>query len=69
MSYACGKPADSSIDSLAKMKSALPGLRKKLNSNPAYFKKVYMHTFDLCKAPGARSLTLETGKLARTVWS
>ncbi|EKC98435.1 hypothetical protein A1Q2_07449 [Trichosporon asahii var. asahii CBS 8904] len=49
--------------SLAKMKAALPGLRKKLNSNPAYFKKVYMHTFDLCKAPGARSLTLETGRL------
>lgn len=46
------------------MKEALPGLRKKLNSNPTYFKKVYMHTFDLCKAPGARSLTLETGKLA-----
>ncbi|EJT49546.1 hypothetical protein A1Q1_01351 [Trichosporon asahii var. asahii CBS 2479] len=26
--------------SLAKMKAALPGLRKKLNSNPAYFKKL-----------------------------
>lgn len=42
------------------MKSALPGLRSKLNTDAAYFKKVYMHTFDLCKADGARVLQLDT---------
>ncbi|RSH79120.1 Scaffold-type E3 ligase [Apiotrichum porosum] len=57
---------DSSINSIAKMKAALPTLRTKLNSNAEYFKKVYMHTFDLCKAPGARVLALET---AIDMWS
>lgn len=54
------------INSIAKMKAALPTLRTKLNSNAEYFKKVYMHTFDLCKAPGARVLALET---AIDMWS
>lgn len=54
--------ADSSIDSVAKMKAALPHLRKKLNTDAAYFKKVYMHTFDLSKAEGARVLALDTGR-------
>lgn len=43
------------------MKNRLPGLRKQLNSDPAYFKKVYMHTFDLAKAPGSRTLALDSG--------
>ncbi|TXT15898.1 hypothetical protein VHUM_00401 [Vanrija humicola] len=51
---------DPAINSVASMKAALPKLRKKLNADPVYFKKVYMHTFDLCKAPGARVLALET---------
>ncbi|KAK4685586.1 hypothetical protein P7C73_g4561, partial [Tremellales sp. Uapishka_1] len=50
-----------SIESLADMKAQLPALRTKLNSDPAYFKKVYMHTFDLSKADGARTLMLDTG--------
>lgn len=50
------------IDSLDKMKSHLPTIRKQLKSDPAYFKKVYMHTFDLSKAPGARTLVLDTGE-------
>lgn len=54
--------ADDSIDSIAGMKSHLPALRKKLNSDPVYFKKVYMHTFDLAKAPGARTLVLDSGE-------
>lgn len=52
-----------SIDSLASMKARLPELRRKLNADPAYFKKVYLHTFDLCKAPGARVMDLDTGEL------
>ena len=52
---------DHSIDSVAAMKDHLPALRKKLNSDPVYFKKVYMHTFDLAKAVGARTLVLDNG--------
>ncbi|ORX33517.1 Cullin binding-domain-containing protein [Kockovaella imperatae] len=48
------------IDSIEGMKARLPALREKLNTEPAYFKKVYMHTFDLVKAPGARTLALDT---------
>jgi hypothetical protein len=51
-----------SVDSVAGMKATLPGLKSKLYSDPAYFKKVYMHTFDLAKAAGARTLALETGR-------
>lgn len=47
---------------MAKMKAALPHLRKKLNTDAAYFKRVYMHTFDLSKAEGARVLALDTGE-------
>ena len=46
------------------MKNALPGIRKRLVTDPVYFKRVYMHTFDLAKASGARTLALDTGKLA-----
>lgn len=53
----------SSIDSIEGMKNALPGIRKKLNTDPVYFKRVYMHTFDLAKKEGARTLALDTGKL------
>lgn len=63
---------DSSVDSLAGMKNALPGLRKRLNSDPVYFKQVYMHTFDLAKPEGARTLPIDTGKplsSLRPVWS
>lgn len=42
------------------MKAALPRLRKKLNTDPAYLKKVYVHTFDLSKKEGARVLALDT---------
>lgn len=55
-----------SIDSIAKMKAALPRLRKKLNTDPAYFKTIYMHTFDLSKKEGARVLALDT---ALDMWS
>ena len=52
-----------SIDSIIGMKNRLPGLRNQLNSDPAYFKKVYMHTFDLAKAQGSRTLALDSGKM------
>jgi hypothetical protein len=51
-----------SVNSIEGMKNALPGLRRKLNTDPVYFKKVYMHTFDLAKAAGARTLGFDTGK-------
>lgn len=51
-----------SIESIGAMKNRLPGLRKQLNSDPAYFKKVYMHTFDLAKAPGSRTVALDSGE-------
>ena len=53
---------DFSVNSIEGMKNALPGLRRKLNTDPVYFKKVYMHTFDLAKAAGARTLAFDTGK-------
>jgi hypothetical protein len=53
-----------SVNSIEGMKNALPGLRRKLNTDPVYFKKVYMHTFDLAKAAGARTLAFDTGKFA-----
>ncbi|WWD08085.1 hypothetical protein V865_006195 [Kwoniella europaea PYCC6329] len=50
------------IDSLSSLKNYLPVLRKKLNTDPTYFKKVYMHTFTLAKGQdfGARTLQLDT---------
>ncbi|KAK8846632.1 hypothetical protein IAR55_005719 [Kwoniella newhampshirensis] len=50
------------IDSVAKLKSHLPALRQKLNTDSAYFKKVYVHTFVLAKGQdfGARTLPLDT---------
>ncbi|WVF70183.1 hypothetical protein IAT40_004971 [Kwoniella sp. CBS 6097] len=50
------------IDSLSALKKYLPSLRKKLNTDPTYFKKVYMHTFTLAKGTdfGARTLQLDT---------
>ncbi|WVQ97699.1 hypothetical protein IAU59_004813 [Kwoniella sp. CBS 9459] len=50
------------IDSLASLKNYLPALRKKLNTDPTYFKKVYMHAFTLAKGQdfGARTLQLDT---------
>ena len=43
------------------MKAQLPTLRSKLKTDPKYFKKVYMHTFDLIKPAGSRILPLDTG--------
>ncbi|WVR04315.1 hypothetical protein IAU60_001315 [Kwoniella sp. DSM 27419] len=50
------------VDSLQSLRNYLPALRKKLNTDPAYFKKVYMHTFTLAKGKdfGARTLPLDT---------
>ena len=48
------------------MKARLPALRERLNAEPAYFKMVYLHTFDLVKAAGARTLALDTGKFTQS---
>ncbi|TFK71230.1 defective in Cullin neddylation protein 1, partial [Pluteus cervinus] len=47
-------------DSLAGMKSALGTLRTKLSNDPAYFRKVYGHTFDFARQEGQRSLGTDT---------
>jgi hypothetical protein len=57
-----GNADNISVNSIEGMKNALPGLRRKLNTDPVYFKKVYMHTFDLAKAAGARTLAFDTGE-------
>ncbi|GFZ49073.1 Defective in cullin neddylation protein 1 [Saitozyma sp. JCM 24511] len=48
------------IDSIQGMKRRLPALRQALVSDPSYFKKVYLHTFDLIKPGGSRVLPLDT---------
>ncbi|KAJ7896941.1 Cullin binding-domain-containing protein [Mycena leptocephala] len=49
-------------DSLAAMTTALPRLRTKLGQDPAYFQKVYNHTFDFAKSEGQRSIAIETAQ-------
>jgi DCN1-like protein 1/2 len=43
------------------MKAHLPTLRRKLVSDPAYFKKVYTHVFDLIKNLGAKVIGVDVG--------
>lgn len=47
-----------SCDSISSMKGVIGRLRVKLGSDPAYFQKVYNHTFDFARAPGQRSLRM-----------
>jgi hypothetical protein len=44
------------------MKAQLPRLRKRLNQDPDYFKKVYGHAFVMSLQPGARVLALDSGE-------
>ena len=43
-------------DSIPTMKEALPRLRTRLASEPEYFQKVYIHTFNFARSDGQRSL-------------
>jgi hypothetical protein len=56
---------DDSVESLAGMKAQLPRLRKRLNQDPEYFKKVYGHAFVMSLQPGARVLALDSGEFAK----
>lgn len=47
------------------MKATIPRLRKKLGSDPDYFRRVYLYTFEFARAEGQRSLGLE---LALAFW-
>src|SRR6266404_7228174 len=47
------------------MKGSLPRLRKKLGSDPEYFRRVYLYTFEFARAEGQRSLALD---LALAFW-
>ncbi|KIK66275.1 hypothetical protein GYMLUDRAFT_239255 [Collybiopsis luxurians FD-317 M1] len=49
-------------DSLPAMRSAVARLADQLSSDPSYFRKVYMFTFDLGRTEGARSLGMETAQ-------
>ncbi|KAI6113597.1 Cullin binding-domain-containing protein [Pisolithus croceorrhizus] len=46
-------------DSLDSLRNALPRLRDKLASDPAYFVAVYNYTFQLAREEGQRSLALD----------
>ncbi|KAG6910367.1 hypothetical protein DXG01_011082 [Tephrocybe rancida] len=50
------------VDSIAAMKAVLPKLKAKLSNDPAYFRKVYNHTFDFARSEGQRSLGVETAQ-------
>ncbi|PBK85653.1 hypothetical protein ARMGADRAFT_1036103 [Armillaria gallica] len=43
-------------DNIPAMRASLPKLSQKLSSDPAYFRKVYNHTFDFGRSEGQRSL-------------
>ncbi|KAJ6465690.1 defective in Cullin neddylation protein 1 [Mycena sanguinolenta] len=53
-------------DALPAMKTALPRLRTKLGQDPAYFQKVYNHTFEFAKQQGQRSIAIDT---AQAFWA
>lgn len=55
-------PLSLSIDSLDKMKAALPALRKKMKQDPDYFKKPYLLAFEFSKAGGARTIAVDAGE-------
>ncbi|KAH7882049.1 defective in Cullin neddylation protein 1 [Phlebopus sp. FC_14] len=46
-------------DTIDAMKKKLPSLRKKLGSDPLYFREVYNYTFSFARSEGQRSLALE----------
>ena len=54
-----------SVDSFEGMKGTIPRLRKRLGSDPVYFRRVYLYTFEFARAEGQRSLGLE---LALAFW-
>ncbi|GAW06761.1 defective in Cullin neddylation protein 1 [Lentinula edodes] len=53
-------------DSLLAMKNAVARFGHQLSTDSAYFRKVYLYTFDLGRTDGARSLAMET---AQAFWS
>ena len=48
------------------MKAAIPRLRKKLGSDPEYFRRVYIYTFDFARSEGQRSVAID---IALAFWS
>lgn len=48
------------------MKTSIPRLRKKLGSDPDYFRRVYLYTFEFARSEGQRSLGIE---LSQAFWS
>jgi transposase-like protein len=49
------------VDTTAGLKGLLPALRDKLKRDPAYFTKVYQHTFNFAREEGQRSLREHAG--------
>jgi DCN1-like protein 1/2 len=55
-----------SVESFEGMKTSIPRLRKKLGSDPDYFRRVYLYTFEFARSEGQRSLGIE---LAQAFWN
>ncbi|KAK0440057.1 Cullin binding-domain-containing protein [Armillaria borealis] len=53
-------------DNIPAMRASLPKLSQKLSSDPAYFRKVYNHTFDFGRSEGQRSLAMDS---AQAFWA
>ncbi|KAF8266045.1 defective in Cullin neddylation protein 1 [Lactarius quietus] len=53
------------VESFEAIKGTIPRLRKKLGSDPVYFRRVYLYTFEFARSEGQRSLGLE---LALAFW-
>jgi len=49
-------------DSIPTIQAALPKLRARLSSEPEFFKTVYLYAFDFAKAPGQRSIPMDSAK-------
>ena len=59
-------PTPGRVESFEGMKTSIPRLRKKLGSDPDYFRRVYLYTFEFARSEGQRSLGIE---LAQAFWS
>jgi DCN1-like protein 1/2 len=58
--------SNNSVDSFEGMKAVIPRLRKKLGSDPEYFRRVYLYTFEFARSEGQRSLGID---IALAFWS
>ena len=53
-------PPPNSADTLSKQQSLIPQFRRHLSTSPDFFKRTYKHTFLIARAPGQKSVQLDT---------